>query len=54
MVPKLAERPDKGKPAVNLPSQKPRLPRAIWILGCVSLLMDVSSKLIHALLPLSW
>jgi len=28
------------------------VPRAVWGLGCVSLLMDVSSELIHALLPL--
>ncbi|MCB2018645.1 MAG: MFS transporter, partial [Hydrogenophaga sp.] len=30
----------------------PRLPRAIWVLGFVSLLMDVSSEMIHSLLPL--
>lgn len=30
----------------------PRLPTAIWILGLVSLLMDVSSEMIHSLLPL--
>lgn len=29
-----------------------RLPTAIWALGLVSLLMDVSSEMIHALLPL--
>jgi MFS family permease len=29
----------------------PRLPGAIWALGFVSLLMDVSSELIHSLLP---
>jgi len=28
------------------------LPRAIWVLGFVSLLMDVSSEMIHSLLPL--
>ncbi|TMS57943.1 MFS transporter [Imbroritus primus] len=28
-----------------------RLPPAIWALGCVSLLMDISSELIHSLLP---
>src|SRR5512133_1204165 len=32
-------------------SPQPRLPAGIWILGCVSLLMDVSSELIHSLLP---
>ena len=29
-----------------------RLPRGIWVLGFVSLLMDISSEMIHALLPL--
>ncbi len=29
----------------------PRIPPAIWVLGVVSLLMDVSSELIHSLLP---
>ena len=29
-----------------------RLPRAIWVLGGVSLLMDISSEMIHSLLPL--
>ncbi|HUY84620.1 MAG TPA: MFS transporter, partial [Steroidobacteraceae bacterium] len=33
-------------------SVRPALPRAIWTLGCVSLLMDVSSEMIHGLLPL--
>ena len=28
-----------------------RIPRGIWALGFVSLLMDVSSEMIHALLP---
>ncbi len=31
---------------------KAKLPAAIWMLGFVSLLMDVSSELIHSLLPL--
>lgn len=30
----------------------PRLPRTVWVLGWVSLLMDVSSEMIHAVLPL--
>lgn len=34
------------------PSSTVRLPTAIWALGLVSLLMDVSSEMIHALLPL--
>lgn len=33
-------------------SRRPALPRAIWILGGVSLFMDVSSEMIHSLLPL--
>ena len=35
------------EPAASAP-----LPRAIWVLGFVSLLMDVSSEMIHSLLPL--
>lgn len=34
------------------PSQASRLPRSIWVLGFVSLLMDVSSEIIHSLLPI--
>src|SRR5260221_12958214 len=30
----------------------PAIPRGVWVLGFVSLLMDVSSEMIHALLPL--
>ena len=33
------------------PTNRRRLPGAIWALGFVSLLMDVSSELIHSLLP---
>src|SRR3546814_489707 len=29
-----------------------KVPRTVWVLGFVSLLMDVSSELIHSLLPL--
>ena len=32
-------------------STRPRLPRNVWILGFVSLLMDLSSEIYHALLP---
>lgn len=28
------------------------IPRSVWVLGCVSLLMDVSSEIIHSLLPM--
>lgn len=29
-----------------------QIPSSIWVLGCVSLLMDVSSEIIHSLLPM--
>ena len=29
-----------------------QIPSGIWVLGCVSLLMDISSEMIHSLLPL--
>ena len=32
-------------------TKRPRLPIAIWALGGVSLLMDISSEMIHSLLP---
>lgn len=32
-------------------NNRPAIPRSIWALGFVSLLMDVSSELIHSLLP---
>jgi MFS family permease len=32
-------------------SSRPAIPRAVWILGLVSLCMDLSSEIIHALLP---
>ncbi len=33
------------------PAARPRLPPGIWALGFVSMLMDISSEMIHALLP---
>lgn len=33
------------------PPARAQIPRAIWVLGFVSLLMDISSELIHSLLP---
>ncbi len=30
----------------------PAIPRGVWVLGFVSLLMDLSSEMIHSLLPL--
>ena len=38
-------------PAPPAPS-RPALPGAVWVLGFVSLLMDISSEMIHSLLPL--
>ncbi|MDO8300037.1 MFS transporter [Lacisediminimonas sp.] len=29
-----------------------RMPAGVWVLGCVSMLMDISSEMIHSLLPL--
>ena len=33
------------------PRSRPALPRSVWVLGFVSLLMDLSSEIYHALLP---
>ena len=33
-------------------SQPGKIPRGIWVLGFVSMLMDISSEMIHSLLPL--
>src|SRR3954471_19383927 len=29
-----------------------QIPSSVWVLGCVSLFMDVSSEIIHSLLPM--
>ena len=34
------------------PEGRPRIPHAVWALGFVSMFMDISSEIIHALLPL--
>jgi MFS family permease len=34
------------------PRTRPAIPSGVWVLGFVSLLMDVSSEMIHSLLPL--
>jgi len=39
-------------PAAGAEPETPPVPRAVWVLGGVSLLMDVSSEMIHSLLPL--
>ena len=40
-----------GKSTTSPPGTLRRIPPAIWALGFVSLLMDISSELIHSLLP---
>ncbi len=42
----------KPLPPRDAPRPAAALPRAIWVLGFVSLLMDVSSEMVHSLLPL--
>ncbi len=42
------DRPDQIVPG----AARPRLPAGVWALGFVSLLMDVSSEMIHSLLPM--
>lgn len=44
----MASRPDSPVPAIPVPA----IPVTVWMLGFVSLLMDVSSEMINALLPL--
>ncbi len=39
-------------PAAPARSSLQQLPRGVWVLGLVSLFMDLSSEMIHALLPL--
>ena len=39
-------------PANALGNDRMRIPRTVWMLGFVSLFMDLSSELIHALLPI--
>ena len=34
------------------PTHRPAIPRTVWALGFVSMFMDISSEIIHALLPL--
>ncbi|CAN5322753.1 MFS transporter [soil metagenome] len=38
-------------PTIDPPSGQPRIPATVWVLGFVSMLMDISSEIIHALLP---
>lgn len=38
--------------AANASRTLPKIPRSVWALGFVSMFMDISSEMIHALLPL--
>jgi MFS family permease len=38
--------------SINNPSALNQIPKGIWVLGFVSMLMDISSEMIHSLLPL--
>ena len=38
--------------APEVAEKSPAVPKTVWILGFVSLLMDISSEMIHAILPL--
>ncbi len=42
----------KSEPSEATAHVRPRMPAGVWALGFVSLLMDVSSEMIHSLLPL--
>jgi MFS family permease len=46
------QRQDDPTERSGIASTPPALPRAIWVLGFVSLLMDVSSEMVHSLLPM--
>ncbi|CAG9248151.1 MFS transporter [Paraburkholderia caribensis] len=43
------EKPRSGRSRVSTLRQ---IPGSVWVLGCVSLLMDISSEIIHSLLPM--
>ncbi|MCF7922010.1 MAG: MFS transporter [Candidatus Marinimicrobia bacterium] len=44
--------PDNPESSPSTPGFFRKLPRSIWMLGLVSLFMDVSSELVHSLLPI--
>jgi MFS family permease len=39
-------------PGLSAPDRRAAVPRGVWVLGFVSLCMDMSSEMVHALLPL--
>ena len=36
---------------MKAPTDRPRIPPAIWALGFVSMLADIGSEMVHSLLP---
>ncbi|PAU75289.1 MFS transporter [Halomonas salipaludis] len=44
--------PDSPQPPAAAGSAHRSLPRSIWVLGMVSMFMDISSELVHSLLPI--
>lgn len=44
--------PSAGKVVHQRFSTLRQIPRPIWVLGCVSMLMDISSEMVHSLLPM--
>ena len=52
-VPSNADKPLPSVPPGSMPTTGWRaVPTGVWALGFVSMLMDISSEMIHALLPL--
>ena len=47
--PASADKPASGPSRVGTLRQ---IPGGVWVLGCVSLLMDISSEIVHSLLPM--
>ena len=47
-----ASPPSSPSPADTLPVGLRQIPAGVWVLGFVSMLMDISSEMIHSLLPL--
>ena len=41
-----------GREAEAVSGSSAAMPRVVWVLGLASLLMDISSEMIHAVLPL--
>ena len=55
--PRLVSTVTRGAPVLTMEEAErsgpaPAMPRTVWALGLISLFMDLSSEIIHALLPL--